>query len=229
MVSDDPESFADLDGHLMAQTYQVANPAASSAWDPGGTVDSMTNDSGLTDEEVNSLNAVRAAQAVQQPQNQVTILGNTVVVTYANGISDKDRQSAFAAISSAAGLLNSNGDKLTDAEKKSIGNIKTIDVDPTASRSSVDVKTGIFHANAGQLGQDTARFATDIAHDSFHITQSKSGVAYTGGPAERNATYFQIGVGSKIGLSKDQINFLKNYADNIDKYKNYYNSPVTHP
>jgi len=156
-------------------------------------------------------------------------LGNTVAVTYASGISDKDRQSAFAAISSAAGLLNSNADKLTDAEKKSIGNIKTIDVDPTASRSSVDVKTGTFHANAGQLGQDTARFATDIAHDSFHITQSKSGIAYTGGPAERNATYFRIGVGSKIGLSKDQINFLKNYADNIEKYKNYYNSPVTHP
>ncbi len=34
MVADDPESFADLDGHTSTQTYQLANPAASSAWDP---------------------------------------------------------------------------------------------------------------------------------------------------------------------------------------------------
>jgi RHS repeat-associated protein len=38
MVADDPESFADLDGHTFAQTYQVANPAASSAWDPTNAV-----------------------------------------------------------------------------------------------------------------------------------------------------------------------------------------------
>jgi RHS repeat-associated protein len=34
MVSDDPESFADLDGHTFAQTYQVASPGAGSFWDP---------------------------------------------------------------------------------------------------------------------------------------------------------------------------------------------------
>ncbi len=127
------------------------------------------------------------------------------------------------------GLLNDNAGKLTDEEKKSIANIKTIDVDPTASRSSADVQTGTFHANAGQLAEGSARFATDIAHDSFHITQWKSGRASTGGPAEREATYFQIGVAGKIGLSEGEINKLKDYADHIEKYKPYWNSPVTHP
>ena len=152
-----------------------------------------------------------------------------MAVTYAKGISDKDRDSALVAIKSAAALLNDNAGKLVDEEKKSIANIKTIDVDPTASRSSADVQTGTFHANAGQLAERTARFATDISHDSFHILQWKSGRAYTGGPAEREATYFQIGVGRKIGLSEQDTNRLKNYAEHIEDYKKYWDSGVTHP
>jgi RHS repeat-associated protein len=35
MVSDDPETSADLDGHTSTSEYQVANPEASSAWNPG--------------------------------------------------------------------------------------------------------------------------------------------------------------------------------------------------
>jgi hypothetical protein len=200
MVHDNPETFADLDGHWGCDCYQV-------------------NTDG---EDPNKINQ-------RKQQDKVTILGNSVAVTYANGMSAKDRQSAFRAISAAAGLLNSNADKLSANEKSSIGNIKTIDVDPKASRSSVDVQTGTFHANAGQLGEGSARFATDIAHDSFHIAQWKSGLAYAGGPAEHDATYFQIGVGSKIGLSQEEINNLKRYADNNGDYKNYWNSPVTHP
>jgi hypothetical protein len=168
--------------------------------------------------------------AGQRPtKDHVTILNNSVAVTYAKGISDKDRDAALAVIKSAVALLNDNAGKLTDEQKQSIANIKTIDVDPTASRSSADVQTGTFHANAGQLAEGTARFATDIAHDSFHMLQWKSGRAYTGGPAEREATYFQIDVGRKIGLSEGDTNRLKNYADHIEDYKKYWDSGVTHP
>jgi hypothetical protein len=69
MVGDDPESFADLDGHTMTQTYQLANPAASSAWDPMGA-DSMSDMSGLTFEEASAMVAVEAAQADQQQLQQ---------------------------------------------------------------------------------------------------------------------------------------------------------------
>src|SRR5262249_40415615 len=157
------------------------------------------------------------------------ILGNTVTVTYADGMSEKDKQEASDKISAAAKLINSNADKLTKDEKSSIGNIKTINVDPTASRSSIDVRTGTYSVNKGQLSEGTARFASDLAHDSFHVTQWKAGKGYAGAAAEREATNFQIGVGTKIGLSKDEIKFLQNYADHVEDQKGYWNSPVTHP
>jgi RHS repeat-associated protein len=90
MVSDDPESFADLDGHVSTQTYQLANPAASSAWDPGGVVNSMTNDSGLTDDEVRSLNLLRAAEAAQQAQE--TTAATTATAATATTAAEKTAQ-----------------------------------------------------------------------------------------------------------------------------------------
>ena len=41
MVADDPESFADLDGHTFTQTYQLANTGGS-FWDPG-SADGMSD------------------------------------------------------------------------------------------------------------------------------------------------------------------------------------------
>jgi hypothetical protein len=78
MVGDDPESFADLDGHTMTQTYQLANPAASSAWDPMGA-DSMSDMSGLTPEAATMM-AVEAAVELQQKQAQAQNQ-QTLVVT----------------------------------------------------------------------------------------------------------------------------------------------------
>ena len=46
MVADDPETFADLDGHTFTQTYQLANTGGS-FWDPG-SADGMSDQSGLT-------------------------------------------------------------------------------------------------------------------------------------------------------------------------------------
>ena len=165
----------------------------------------------------------------RQPVTQVTLLGNTLTITYAQGMSADDQLAASDKITAVVKLLNSNDEKLTKDEKGALGNIKTIDVDPTASRSSVDAKTGTFHVNSDQLSQGTARLATDLAHDGFHITQQKAGRGYSGAAAEREATNFQIGVGTKIGLSKDEIKYLQNYADHIEDYKNYWNSPVKHP
>src|SRR5271168_2639042 len=48
MVADDPESFADLDGHAQALTYQLANTSAG-IWggDPTGGSDYLVNQDGL--------------------------------------------------------------------------------------------------------------------------------------------------------------------------------------
>jgi hypothetical protein len=163
------------------------------------------------------------------PRSSVTILGKSVRVTYRKGTSGRDRDSDYQTIRSAANLLNQNASSLTDEEKKSVANIKTIDVDPTASRSYTDVSTGTFHANAGQLREGTARFATDIAHEGTHVMQWQSGRAFTGKDAEREATYFQIGVGNKIGLSEEDTKQLRNYAEHVEDYKEYWGSRVTHP
>jgi RHS repeat-associated protein len=68
MVADDPESFSDLDGHTFTFTYQVANPAASGAWDPTDA-EAMSDMSGLTQEELTSMMTLEAAQAVPAKQD----------------------------------------------------------------------------------------------------------------------------------------------------------------
>jgi RHS repeat-associated protein len=80
MVSDDPESFADLDGHTSTQMYQVATPGAGSAWDPA-FAGSMTDDSGLTLEEHNAMAAAEAAQAAQQTTAATTATPVTTTTT----------------------------------------------------------------------------------------------------------------------------------------------------
>jgi RHS repeat-associated protein len=210
MVSDDSESFADLDGRYLngadvpmnRSDYQSGDSYSASASAAAG----MFSGNHCDDEE-----------NCQQPQNQqqaqaattVTVLGTTVNLSYDPHMSAADRLAASDKIAAAVKAINDNAGKLSDAEKAHIANIKEINVDPKASRSSVDVKTGTLHDNAGQLGQGPARLATDLAHDSFHITQFKSGLAHTGGPAEHDATYFQIGVGGKFGLSQAEINTFR--------------------
>jgi RHS repeat-associated protein len=229
MVSDDPESFADLDGHTNQASYGnsgagVETCASSGAGASGTTASGCGNNASQTQAQ-----GQQQSETQRQAATSVTVLGNTVKITYSPNMSAQDRLTASDKISDVANLINGNADRLSNTEKASIGNVKEINIDPTASRSSVDVQTGILHENAGQMAQDSARLATDVAHDSFHITQYKSGTAYTGAPAERDATYFQIGVGRKIGLSSSEINKLKDYADHVEDHRNYWNSPVTHP
>jgi hypothetical protein len=64
---------------------------------------------------------------------------------------------------------------------------------------------------------------------AFTSSSGNLGALTPAGPAEREATYFQIGVGRKIGLSEEDTNRLKNYADHIEDYKKYWDSRVTHP
>jgi hypothetical protein len=57
---------------------------------------------------------------------------------------------------------------------------------------------------------------------AFTSSSGNLGALTPAGPAEREATYFQIGVGRKIGLSEEDTNRLKNYADHIEDYKKYW-------
>jgi RHS repeat-associated protein len=90
MVTDDPESFADLDGHTSTQMYQLANPAASSAWDPTFA----SSDNGLftgndtpqdlkLEDVINIIQQVRkgSADPVTMGMNIFNSLGNNVTVS----------------------------------------------------------------------------------------------------------------------------------------------------
>jgi RHS repeat-associated protein len=212
-VENAPVNKVDADGH--------AGPPTCSGHANWNTCNQQQKEEAKKEnQQQNSTDEVKAA---------VMLLGNKVTITYAAGMSDKDRASASGRITAAVGLLNANAGKFSNAEKETLANIKTIDVDPSASRSSVTVQTGTLHENSGQLAEGTERLAADIAHDAFHITQFKGGSPYAGGPAEVGATNFEIGIGPKVGLSQGQINDLIRYRDDIEKHKGYWNSPVTHP
>ena len=222
MVADDPESFADLDGHT-GYTYQVANPAASSAWDPGGVVNSMTNDSGLTDEEVGSLNSFRAAEAAQQ--------GYHPKITCDSHLSGKDRATAESKVGAAIDVINKNWSKLSADEQNIISKMNVINVF-AGDRGGMDFKTMTFNLSINSINDtsSTARLATDIAHDSYHIKQFGTGEMQAVGPLttpdgrraarqlETNATNFQIGVGKKLGLSRSEIRELRYAAAHPEKF-----------
>jgi RHS repeat-associated protein len=65
MVIDDPESFADLDGHTSTSEYQLGN--SGGGWDPT-FAGSMTDDSGLTQMEFDILKSAEIAEYQQQQQ-----------------------------------------------------------------------------------------------------------------------------------------------------------------
>jgi RHS repeat-associated protein len=172
MVSDDPESFADLDGHLMAQTYQVANPAASSAWNPGDVVNSMTNDSGLTDDEVKSLNALRAAQAAAQAQNQNNTTGYSTQDAAAKAVLGAINPKSIKKNKEYAGLIYKDAEGKYHYTKPHKGNGTTSDVGSTPNGTTVvgDYHTHGDYSRPGLFGRNVRTTADRDAYDSNHFS-----------------------------------------------------------
>jgi hypothetical protein len=79
-----------------------------------------------------------------------------------------------------------------------------------------------FGFTRGIQGVSVAWTASDIAHDAFHIRQYfRMGEPSRGPDAmrrETEATQFQIGVGRTLGLSKHEINTLREEAAHPEKY-----------
>ena len=225
MVSDDPESFADLDGHTSAQMYQLATPGAGSAWDPMGA-SSMTDDSGLTLEEFNALEAARAAQSAQQQAQNTTAFNPTV--TYDKNLSAKDVAADQSKVGGAVGVINSNWSKLSDQEKATVGNIKSIDVSGSAQRSYVQESTGKLTLTQDYVSKSSkAWLASAIGHDGEHVALFNAGGigASRGLPAEVKAMQFQLQVGTKFGLSATETKYLQGLIQNPSQLQQYINTP----
>jgi len=100
------------------------------------------------------------AQAAQRPSAQaspatsITILGINVPITYDATVSADDRGKASAALAAAAELLSNNAEKLSDDEKKAIGETKSL------------VITEDPNVQLGATGKGSVTLSSSYIHDS---------------------------------------------------------------
>jgi len=123
----------------------------------------------------------------------------------------------------AIDLINSQWSKLTGDQQSVLSLMKTINVIP-GKKGGISSKTFVFDFGfeRGIKGQSVAWTASDIAHDSLHIRQYfRMGEGSRGPDAmrrESEATQFQIKVGRTLGLSKHEIQVLREYAAHPERY-----------
>jgi RHS repeat-associated protein len=209
IVRDNPETFADLDGHCgpdhvpdCKDNATTANGALAAAGE--GYPDPQKRGDGLT----------KSPTQQAQQQYTATILGQNVPVSITSGTAAQQK-SIRADLDAAVGDINGYAGKLSAADIKTIHNIKSITVNDQL-RTGVNVKTGAFNLRSTYIlapGDTTAWLASAIAHDAYHVTQYQQGLVYnrqTAAGLERAANAFQMRVGATFGLTRAQLNYLKN-------------------
>ena len=240
MVSDDPESFADLDGHTGAG--YASNPnwdgeVHSYLWIEFTYMDQLP--ASLTPTEMEALlaqlqaqqsqttpQAITSANAAQQRAKNQTPFNPTV--TYDKNLSAKDLAADQSKVGEAVGVINANWSKLSDQEKATVGGIKSIDVSGSAQRSYVQESTGKLTFTQDYVSQSSKGWlASAIAHDGEHVALFNSGGIWAsrGIPAELKAAQFQLQVGTKFGLSATETKYLQGLIQNPSKLKQYIYTP----
>jgi RHS repeat-associated protein len=215
MVSDDPESFADLDGHTNQASYGNSGAGVQTCASTGAGA-SGTTASGCG-------NNASASQA--QAQNQTPF---NPTITYDKNLSAKDLAAAQSKVGGAVGLINSKWSQLSDQEKATIGNIKAIDVSGTAQRSYVQESTGKLTLTQDYVTKSsTGWLASAVGHDGEHVSLYNSGgIGNSRGiPAEVKAIQFQLQVGTKFGLSAIETKYLNGLIQNPSQLQKYINTP----
>ncbi|HEV7920347.1 MAG TPA: RHS repeat-associated core domain-containing protein [Thermoanaerobaculia bacterium] len=120
-----------------------------------------------------------------------------------------------------------NGRNLTPAEKTIIKNIRSIDVDNSAQRSSVMESTGALTLTADYVRDSSSSWlGSAIAHDGKHVDLFNQGGTSSsrGLPAEVTAMRFQLQVGRKIGLSRSERQYIQNLIAHPEQLRAYVNS-----
>jgi RHS repeat-associated protein len=136
MVADDPESFADLDGHcgsgpLGTLRAEPCSNASTQALQGEGAENSgieCSLASCTSSDEVSAQTSQIAAQQQAQAATSVTVLGRKVKIHYASDLTAEQMVAASDKITSAASLLNEHADDLSDAQKQAIGRVHSVDV-----------------------------------------------------------------------------------------------------
>ncbi|HEY6386976.1 MAG TPA: hypothetical protein VIX91_14975 [Candidatus Acidoferrum sp.] len=131
-------------------------------------------------------------------------------------------------VGAAIGVINANWSKLSDQEKATVGNIKSIDVSGSAQRSYVQESTGKLTLTQDYVSKSSkAWLASAMGHDGEHVALFNSGGigASRGLPAEVKAMQFQLQVGTKFGLSATETKYLQGLIQNPSQLQQYINTP----
>ena len=218
MVADDPETSADLDGH------EASGGAKSTRCGVEGYDCSQAQREELkTDKTKLAQDQQQAAAAKQQAQNPFN-----PTVTYDKNLSAKDLAADQSKVGAAIGVINANWSKLSDREKATVGNIKSIDVSGSAQRSYVQESTGKLTLTQDYVSKSSkAWLASAIGHDGEHVALFNSGGigASRGLPAEVKTMQFQLQVGTKFGLSATETKYLQGLIQNPSQLQQYINTP----
>lgn len=149
-------------------------------------------------------------------------------VTYDKNLSAKDLAADQSKVGGAVGVINANWSKLSDQEKATVGDIKSIDVSGSAQRSYVQESTGKLTFTQDYVSKSSKGWlASAIAHDGEHVALFKSGGigASRGIPAELKSMQFQLQVGTKFGLSATETKYLQGLIQNPSQLQQYINTP----
>ena len=212
MVSDDPETSADLDGHAQQASQ---GPSVYSGVEPScvanGTGASGNIGSGCGSQAPNMADDQQKAEKNRQAATSVTVLGNTISIRYSPRLTDAERMAASDRITDAANLINSKADKIGAEDKTTLSKITAITVDNQKLTGVLPNSTTINFRTSYLEGGGTSWNASVLFHEGYHVVQRENHLPYnehTAHKREQEADFVQARVGIPLGLSHNQIKAL---------------------
>ena len=147
----------------------------------------------------------------------MTILGNTVGITYGAKLSAADQLAASNTIGAAAALLNKNASLLTADEKKAIGQISSFSVAGPKDLLGATGK-GSMTLSIGYIKDTSAAWIGSLfGHEGQHYLNSGK---YSGANLwrdEQPAGRTQLGIGNKIGFTENERHSLELWIDDKNR------------
>jgi len=139
------------------------------------------------------------------------------IITYDRNLSPAELAAAKTKVEGAVGLVNSKWGSLSEAQQRTLKQLAGIHVF-TGRRGGMDFKAMTLNLSFGDNVNESslARLGSDIAHDSFHITQYFNGQYMTHDKKallrnESQAVHFQIPVCQALGCTKQEIRDLRHF------------------
>ena len=160
-----------------------------------------------------------ATRQQAQAATTVTVLGNTVNITYDSQLSPAERLATSNRIKAAADAINQQADKLTADEKKAIGQISSFSVVGPNTQLGATGK-GSMTLSIGYIKNPNvspAGLASLFGHEGQHYLNAGK---YSGANLwrdEQSAGRMQLGIGNKLGITQLERQTLENWIDDKNR------------